>query len=127
MKENMGFLIFIFFIIVFILLLTGDRIIKSFRKVKRRAKRTAAEKELKYREETGRQQNQYYYNGGTTSSQPFAEQEKILSPEEPLEVHTKTATGETIIDRREKKIERENKKIYENTDGEYVEFSEEEE
>ena len=103
MKENIGFILFIVFVVIFILLLTGGRIIKSIKDAKIKAKKAADEKEQKYRDETGRQQRQYHYSG-------------------PEEIHTQTATGETIIDRRK---QRDNKKIYEETEGEYVEFSEE--
>ncbi|MBQ7419394.1 MAG: DUF4834 family protein [Prevotella sp.] len=127
MKENMGLIIFIFFVVVFILLLTGGHIIKSIKKAKTKAKKAADRKDQKYREETGRQQRQYHYSGRTTepaSGRPRAEEEATVEDkqEEPVEIHTKTATGETIIDRR---AERESKKIYEDTEGEYVEFSEE--
>ena len=97
MSNNMGFLIFIFFIVIFILLLTGGHIIKYIKNARLKAKKEAREQEQKYRDETGRQQRQYHYSGPTE-------------------------TGETIIDRR---AERESKKIYDDSDGEYVEFSEE--
>lgn len=125
MKENMGFLIFIIFIVIFFLLLTGGTILKSIKKAKIKAKRAADEKQQKYRDETGRQQLQYHYSGNTTpqeEAKPRAEAEREAKEEEPVEVHTKTATGETIIDRRK---ERENKKIFDDTDGDYVDFSEE--
>lgn len=128
MKENMGFLIFIFFIVVFILLLTGGKIIQSIKKAKLKAKKAADDKSQKYRDETGRQQQQYHYSGRSETpkeeAKPRSEQEKVQEPqvEEPVEIHTKTETGETIIDRR---TGRESKKIYDDSDGEYVEFSEE--
>ena len=121
----MGVLVFAFFVIVFILLLTGGKIIRYLKKAKLDAKKAADEKEQNYRDETGRQQRQYHYSGQTATpkgeAKPRAEQEKE-TVEEPIEVHTRTATGETIIDRRTR---RENKKIYEEAEGEYVEFSEE--
>ena len=49
------------------------------------------------------------------------EQEPVVE-QEPKEIHHQTATGETIIDRRK---QRDTKKIYEEEEGEYVEFSEE--
>jgi hypothetical protein len=125
MKENMGVLVFAFFVIVFILLLTGGKIIRYIKKAKLDAKKAADEKEQNYRDETGRQQRQYHYSGQPATpkgeTKLRAEQEKE-TVEEPIEVHTRTATGETIIDRRTR---RENKKIYEEAEGEYVEFSEE--
>lgn len=127
MKENIGFFIFIFFIVVFIILLIGDRIVRSIKMAKLKAKKTADEKAQKYRDETGRQQRQYYYNANTsTTNQANTQttQEEKPKEEEPVEIRTKTATGETIIDRRGKERESK-KKIYEDAEGEYVEFSEE--
>ena len=129
MSNDMGFLLFVFFIVVFILLLSGGRIIKAIKKARMKAKREAINKEHQYQSETGRQQRQYHYTAQTAQQQasprqqqeePRAQQEEKIQ-EEPVEVHTKTATGETIVDRRS---ERENKKIYDDSDGEYVEFSE---
>lgn len=126
MKENMGFIIFIVFVVIFVLLLTGGSIIKSIKKAKLKAKKEADAKSQKYRDETGRQQRQYHYSGKTPSepAQPRAaskEQEPLVE-QEPEEIHHQTATGETIIDRRK---QRDAKKIYEEEEGEYVEFSEE--
>ena len=124
--DDKGFLLFVFFIIVFLLLLTGGSIVRYLKNAKKKAKKAADERAQNYRDETGRQQRQYHYTGQTVTPKeepkPRAEQEKEPKVEKPVERHTKTATGETIIDRRS---ERENKKIYEETEGEYVEFSEE--
>ena len=127
MRNNMGFLIFIFFIVIFILLLTGGHIIKYIKNARLKAKKEAREQEQKYRDETGRQQRQYHYSGPKNTSNQEAKprsEEEAPKVEEPKveEIHTKTETGETIIDRR---AERESKKIYDDAEGEYVEFSEE--
>ena len=127
MSNNMGFLIFIFFIVIFILLLTGGHIIKYIKNARLKAKKEAREQEQKYRDETGRQQRQYHYSGPKNTSNQVAKprsEEEAPKVEEPKveEIHTKTETGETIIDRR---AERESKKIYDDAEGEYVEFSEE--
>ena len=123
---NYGFLIFVFFFIIFILLLTGGSTIRYLKKAKHKAKKAAEEKAQSYRDETGRQQRQYHYSGQNATprkeAKPRAEQESESEREKSAEVHTQTATGETIIDRR---TNRESKKIYEETEGEYVEFSEE--
>ena len=125
--NDKGFLLFIFFIIVFIVLLTGGSIVRYLKKAKLKAKKNADAKAQKFRDEIGRQQRQYHYTAKSTPNQQAeprsAQEEKPQQKkEEPVEIHTKTATGETIIDRR---AERENKKIYEDAEGEYVEFSEE--
>ena len=74
LKGILGFVLFIFFVFVFIVILIGGRIYSAFQKAKKAARRT------------------------------------------------QTATGETIIDNRHQ--ERENKKIFDDSDGEYVEFEE---
>ena len=125
--NDKGFLLFIFFIVVFFVLLTGGSIVRYLKKAKLKAKKNADAKAQKFRDEIGRQQRQYHYTAKSTPNQqaePRSAQEERpqQKKEEPVEIHTKTATGETIIDRR---AERENKKIYEDAEGEYVEFSEE--
>ena len=125
MSNDIGFLIFVFFIVVFILLLSGGRIIKAIKNARLKAKREAINKEHQYQSETGRQQRQYHYTAQTAQQQAGPRQQQAepeeKPQEEPQEIHTKTATGETIIDRR---AGRESKKIYDDSDGEYVEFSE---
>ncbi|MBQ9230353.1 MAG: DUF4834 family protein [Prevotella sp.] len=125
--NDKGFLLFIFFIIVFFVLLTGGSIVRYFKRAKLKAKKNAEAKAQKFRDETGRQQRQYHYTAQPTPNQQtksrsVQEETPQQKEEEPVEIHTKTATGETIIDRR---TERESKKIYEDAEGEYVEFSEE--
>ena len=125
--NDKGFLLFIFFIIVFLVLLTGGSIVRYLKRAKLKAKKAAEAKAQKFRDETGRQQRQYHYTAQSTPNQQAeprsAQEEKPQQKkEEPVEIHTKTATVETIIDRR---AERESKKIYEDAEGEYVEFSEE--
>ena len=124
MKENIGFIIFIVFVVIFLLLLTGGHIVKSIKNAKVKAKQAADDKSQKYRDETARQQRQYHYSGKTPTEpvEPRAAREEKPKVAEPEEIHTQTATGETIIDRRKVK---DNKKIYEEEEGEYVEFSEE--
>lgn len=122
MKENIPFFFFVFLFIVFLLLLSGDQIIKSIKKAKKNAKKAADEKAQRYRDETGRQQRQYHFSGKTVTEQQQPRSVREDKSEEPEEIRTKTATGETIIDRRK---ERDNRKIYDSDDGEYVEFSEE--
>ncbi len=124
MKENIGFILFVVFIVIFILLLSSGSIIRSLKEAKLKAKKAADEEAQRYRDETGRQQRQYHYSWRTPSEpvQPRAAKPKDTKIDEPEEIHTTTATGETIIDCRK---QRETKKIYEGEEGEYVEFSEE--
>ena len=55
----MAILLFVFFLIVFILMLVGSRILKKIRDTKRAVEEAADRKEQRYRNETGRQRQQY--------------------------------------------------------------------
>ena len=106
----MAILLFVFFLIVFILMLVGSRILKKIKDTKRAVEEAADRKEQRYRNETGRQRQQY-------SQRPQPQQTRANAR------HTQTATGETIIDHHHET--RESKKIFDDSDGEYVEFVEE--
>lgn len=117
LKGLLGFFAFIFFLVVLILLLVGSYLYRTYRKIRVAAQRAADRKEQQYREETGRQRQQYrqhqQYQSGASADTDFYEQPR----------QTTTATGETIIDNRHQ--ERESKKIFDDSDGEYVDFVEE--
>ena len=89
MKENIGFILFIVFVVIFILLLTGGRIIKSIKDAKIKAKKAAEEKEQKYRDETGRQQRQYHYSGKTPTRQPLAKPSSTVASNATIRKSTK--------------------------------------
>ena len=112
MKALLGILAFFFFLVVLILLLTGSYVYKVFRNIKKAARQAAEQQEQRYREETGRQRSQY----SQRAQKPY----EANGTNEPHK--TTTTTGETIIDHRHQ--ERENKKIFDDSDGEYVEFEE---
>ena len=107
LKGILGFLLFVFVFAVFILLLTGSFILKKIREFRKAAEQAADQQAFNYRTETGRQRQQYSNRQRAQSDQS---------------TRTTTATGETIIDNRQQK--RENKKIFDDSDGEYVEFEE---
>lgn len=120
-------MLFIFFVVVFILLVAWGYIIRTIRKFRKAAMDAAEQQEKRYREETGRQRQQYSQReqrsqtGQQSNNYQHAED---VSDGQDDEVHRyETPTGETIIDRRQK--ERESKKIFDDDDGEYVEFIEE--
>ena len=120
-KGLLGFLIFIFFLIILILLVAGSYIYRFFKKMQNAAERAAERQAHQYREETGRQRTQY-----TQRQQPHNRQQQQSNGAEDFNFSqrtTQTATGETIIDNRHQ--ERENKKIFDDSDGEYVDFVEE--
>jgi uncharacterized protein YlxW (UPF0749 family) len=125
----MAILLFIFFLTVFILMLIGSRILKKLKDAKKAVEEAADLKEQRLRNETGRQRQQYSQRQQprqtvseqyTTAEQPTAAEEPIMQQEEARRMET--ATGETIIDHHHEN--RENKKIFDDEEGEYVEFEE---
>ena len=108
----MGILLFVFFLTVFILMLTGSYIIRAFKKAYKNAQDAADKKEQRFRDEVGRQRQQYSQRQQSTQNTQRPEDAQT----------TKTETGETIIDQHREK--RENRKIFDDADGEYVEFEE---
>ena len=125
MKTIFGILLFIFFLIVFFLILAGGYIIKAIRKFRQAARQAAEEQEQRYRNETGRQSRQYTQRHQATQQggQSRQGQYRQQGAAQQETCQTQTATGETIIDHRRQ--ERESKKIFDDSDGEYVEFTEE--
>ena len=134
----MGFLLFVFFLLVFIAMLVGGSVVKRIRKFKKNAEQAADKREQQFREEVGRQPQQYSQRQQAKTAQGAQEAQRQRSSQNPQDAqdskssqqssqqeearHTQTATGETIIDHHHKK--RENKKIFDDVDGEYVEFEE---
>ena len=130
----MAILLFVFFLIVFILMLVGSRILKKIKDTKRAVEEAADRKEQRYRNETGRQRQQYSQRpqsqqprdentNGDDNAQATERVQPSQNEEKKNARHTQTATGETIIDHHHET--RENKKIFDDSDGEYVEFVEE--
>lgn len=111
-KSILGLLLFIFCLGVLIVMLTGSYILKKFKDLRKAAEDAAEQQAFRYREETGRQRQQY--------STRNTRQAQGAQTEQPRQ--TTMATGETIIDNRRQ--DRENKKIFDDSDGEYVEFEE---
>ena len=107
-KAMLGVIAFIFFLVVLILLLTWGYLYRTYKKIRVNSKRASERKARQYREETGRQRQQYGFYRGTQQAQTTKSYE--------------TSTGETIIDNRHQ--ERENQKIFDDSDGEYVEYTE---
>jgi len=140
MKGNLGLLLFVFFVIVLILMLTGRHILQFLRNRREAAQQAADQKAQRHREETGRQRQQYNHRQQPQpqGNRQADEEEHIDNPfynsqgkpsgsggqptpdDEPR--RTQTATGETIIDHRHQK--RENNKIFDDSDGEYTDFVE---
>ena len=113
MKGILGIVLFVFFLIIFILMLTGGFLIRAFKKALKNAQDAADKKEQRFRDEVGRQRRQYSQRQQPQNTHQTTEDENAR--------RTETATGETVIDHQN----RENKKIFDDGEGEYVEFVEE--
>lgn len=132
----MEILLFVFFVLVLIGMLVGGRVVKSVKKFKEAAQQAADKKEQQFRDEVGRQRQQYSQRpqsqSATTSAQTTHDTHTTHdahdthSAPEPEQNdnarRTQTATGETIIDHHHEK--RENRKIFDDSDGEYTDFVE---
>lgn len=126
LKGIFGILLFIFFIIVFFLVLLGGTILRAIRNFRKAAEQAAEQQDHRYRTETGRQRQQYSHRSQKSQSSWNAQNNQNNQSHQNAQRddarRTETATGETIIDHRHQ--ERENNKIFDNSDGEYVEFEE---
>ena len=117
LKGILGFLLFLFFLVILFLMLTGGFILKKIREFRKAVQDAADQQAFNYRTETGRKRQQYG-NRAQNTQQTQGSQREYQSTTR----HTQTETGETIIDNRHQ--ERENKKIFDDSDGEYVDFEE---
>ena len=136
----MAILLFIFFLVVFILMLVGSKILNSIKDAKKAVEEAADLREQRLRNETARQRQQYSQrqqpqnpqnsqnsqstqnNQSTQNSQSGPSNESYRNTEYDNARRTETATGETIIDHHHE--HRENNRIFNDEDGEYVEFEE---
>ena len=103
MKAFLGFLLFIVCVFVLILLLVGSYILRAVRNMRKAAMQAAEQQAHQHRTETGRQRRQY----SQRSQNAHQSQEPQV---------------ETIIDNRTN--EHASRKIFDDSDGEYVEFEE---
>ena len=123
-KAIFGFLSFIILLVVLIIMLTAGMILRAVRKMRKAAMDAVNEREQQYRDETGRQRQQYSQRQQTRTAGPTSDTgytSDMSDDDAPRQ--TQTETGETIIDHHHQ--QRENKKIFDDADGEYVEFTEE--
>lgn len=127
-KAFGGILLFVFFSLVFIVLLVGARVLGMIRRMRQQLRDAADRHARQYEDETGRQRQQYgqrrqrwgAYND-EEPSQSSSRGGQNGSRYDGTEYQSTTAAGETIIDRRE----RTTKKIFDDNEGEYVDFQEE--
>lgn len=128
----MAILLFIFFLIVFILMLVGGSILKKLKDAKKAVEEAADLREQRLRNEIGRQRQQYSQraqgsqNTQSTQNSQNTQNNQNTQGYQNAEYEnarrTETATGETVIDHHHQN--RENKKIFDDEEGEYVEFEE---
>ena len=122
----MAILLFIFFLIVFILMLVGGSILKKLKDAKKAVEEAADLREQRLRNEIGRQRQQYSQRAqgsqNTQNNQNNQNTQGYQNAEYENARRTETATGETVIDHHHQN--RENKKIFDDEEGEYVEFEE---
>ena len=117
-------ILFIFFVIVFFVLLSWSLIVKTIRNMRRAVQDAADLKEQRMRDEVGRQRQQYSQRQQPKNTQntQYSQSTRQEEPQQENARRTQTATGETIIDHHHQT--RESKKIFNDNDGEYVEFEE---
>ena len=118
-KALLGVLVFAGIFLLIVSFFVFRFIYGIYRRIK--SAKDMMEDNLKCRNYTGRRAQQYHYadNGKQQhSSRPMSE--AAQDDEQPR--RTQTQSGEVIIDNRSAK--RENKKIFSDDDGEYVDFSE---
>ena len=117
-------ILFIFFVIVFFVLLAWSVIVKTIRNMRRAVQDAADLKEQRMRDEVGRQRQQYSQRQQPRNTQntQYSQSTRQEEPQQENARRTQTATGETIIDHHHQT--RESKKIFDDNDGEYVEFEE---
>ena len=126
----MAIFLFVFFLIVFFVLLSWSIIVKTIKNMRRAVQDAADLKEQRMRDEVGRQRQQYsqrqqpknVQSTQNAQSTQYSQNTYQGNQQQENARRTQTATGETIIDHHHEK--RENRKIFDDTDGEYVEFTE---
>ena len=125
LKGLIWIILFVFFLIVFFVLLSWSIIVKTIKNMRRAVQDAADLKEQRMRDEVGRQRQQprNAQSAQSTQSTQYSQSTQREAPQQANDRRTQTATGETIIDHHHEK--RESRKIFDDTDGEYVEFTEE--
>ena len=104
LKGILGFFLFLFFLAILIIMLTGSFILKKVRDFRKAMQEAADQQAFNYRTETGRKRQQY---GNRSQGYQDAQNTQQYGYESAR--HTQTENGETIIDNRHQ--ERENKKM----------------
>ena len=128
LKGILGIILFLFCLFVLILMLIGGRILKAFKDFRKAADQAADQQAQRRRYETSRQRQQYSQRVQQSQSQESTEPNESHESDKPHESQqdrarrTQTATGETIIDHHHES--RESRKIFDDSDGEYVDFTE---
>ncbi len=119
----MEILLFVFFLIVFIGLLIGSYVVKSIRNFKKAVEQAADLRAQQMRNEVGRKNQQYSKRNTTTHNKRSNKANGAQEPYESSGVNEDYQQSETIIDHHQQR--RESRKIFDDEEGEYVEFTEE--
>lgn len=112
-KGLISIILFVVCLFILFLMLAGSYILKMFRQVRKTVQDTAEQQARQYQDETGRQRRQYTQKTKSTTQNSYRANE----PHQSHETHQST-----IIDNRHQ--QRENRKIFDEDDGEYVEYTE---
>ena len=123
LKGIYGILLFVFFVIVFILMLVGGKLVKGVKDFRKAAQRAADQEAQRRRYETGRQRQQYTHRAKPTQSQN-AQAEEVTQEvrQDDFVRHSNAATDEPVTDQPQEK--RDTRKIFDDSEGEYVDFEE---
>ena len=123
LKGIYGILLFVFFVIVFILMLVGGKLVKGVKDFRKAAQRAADQEAQRRRYETGRQRQQYTHRAKPTQSQNAQAEEVTQEVQQDDFVrHSNAATDEPVTDQPQEM--RDTRKIFDDSEGEYVDFEE---
>ena len=116
-----------FFVIVFILMLVGGKLVKGVKDFRKAAQRAADQEAQRRRYETGRQRQQYTHRAKPTQSSQDAQDaqaEEVTQEvrQDDFVRHSNAATDEPVTDQPQEK--RDTRKIFDDSEGEYVDFEE---
>ncbi len=119
LKGFLGIMLFAFFVLVFILMLIGGWIVKSIRDFRKAAQRAADQAAQRQRYETGRQRQQYSHR----AQSPKESFDNAGQDQDDFVRHSHAATDESIFEQPQES--RTTRKIFDDSEGEYVDFVEE--
>ena len=134
-KDSLSIVALIVALTVLVLMLIGGRLLRGWRKMRSDAATQAERVARQHRDETGRQRQQYSRHQqpdvastqrmkSDADSSRYQEHSEPRQQEDPSQPHAhrmQAESGETVIDHHH---DRRGNKIFEDSEGEYVEFTE---